>query len=139
MATWQKFEKFVEDLKNGVHAGVGSGDVLEIALVAAANAPSLSAHSVLADLTQISYTNFAARTVTVTSFTRTGGTMNLVLVDKTISVSGGAGAAFRYAVLFNQTETGDPLMAMFDYGSDLTLQDGESLLLDFAANSLTIT
>lgn len=128
MASYNKFNSFVEALAEKVH-NLGS-DTLTVALTAAANAP-VATNSVLADLTQISYTNLSARTLTISSSSQSSGTYKLVIADKTLTASGGAVATFRYVVIYNDTATNDELIAWFDYGSNLTLADGESLTLDF--------
>ena len=128
MASFQKFDSFVEALTEKVH-NLGS-DTLTLALCAAANAP-VAGNSVLADLTQISYTNLSSRTLTVSSSAQTSGTYKLVVADTTLSASGGAVAAFRYVVIYNDTATSKELIGFYDYGSDLTLADGESLTVDF--------
>lgn len=128
MASFNKFNSFVEALAEKVH-NLGS-DTLTIALCAAANAP-VATNTVLADLTQISYTNLSSRTLTVSSSAQTSGTYKLVIADKTLTASGGAVAAFRYVVIYNDTAANDELIGWFDYGTALTLADGESLTLDF--------
>lgn len=128
MASFTKFNSFVEALAEKVH-NLGS-DQIVVALCAAANAPSAS-NTQLSNLTTISYTNLSSRNVTTTSSSQTSGTYKLVLQDLTLSASGGAVAAFRYVVLYNDTATNDELIGYYDYGSDLTLQNGESLNIDF--------
>lgn len=128
MATYNKFNSFVEALAEKVH-NLGS-DTLTVALCAAANAP-VAGNTVLANLTQISYTNLSSRVLTQSSSAQSGGTYKLVLNDLTLTASGGSVAAFRYVVIYNDTATNDELIAWYDYGSDLTLANGESLLLDF--------
>ncbi|AMS41149.1 hypothetical protein [Aminobacter aminovorans] len=128
MAAFNKFNAFSEALAEKVH-NLGA-DTLTIALCAAANAP-VATNSVLADLTQIAYTNLSARTLTVSSSSQTSGTYKLVIADKTLTASGGAVATFRYIVIYNDTATNDELIGWYDYGSNLTLADGESLTIDF--------
>ena len=128
MASFNKFNSFVEALAEKVH-NLGS-DTLTIALCAAANAP-VATNTVLADLTQISYTNLSSRTLTVSSSAQASGTYKLVIADKTLTASGGAVAAFRYVVIYNDTAANDELIGWYDYGTALTLADGESLTLDF--------
>lgn len=130
MATYNKFDSFVEALAEKVH-NLGS-DQLVIALTASANAP-VATNTILANLTQISYTNLSSRNLTTSSSSQTSGTYKLVLADLTLTAGGGAVAAFRYVVIYNDTATNDELIAWYDYGSSLTLNDGESLLLDFSA------
>ena len=133
MASFVKFYCFTEDLAEKKH-NLGS-DTLTVALCAAANPPSASGDAVLADLTQISYTNLSSRVLSTASSSQTTGTYKLVLNDLTLSASGGAVAAFRYIIVFNDTAANDELIGWYDYGSDLTLADGESLTLDFNATN----
>lgn len=134
MATYNKFNQFVEDVAEKVH-NLGA-DALTIALTATANAP-VATNSILGNLTQISYTNLSARVPTISTSAQSSGTYKLVLADLVLTASGGAVAAFRYIVLFNDTPTSpaDPLIGWWDYGSALTLNDTETLTLDFDATS----
>ena len=137
MAAYQKFEQFVEDVCYAVHDL--ETDALELALTNAANAPNLATDVLLGTLTQIAYTWLSSLVLTTTINTQTGGVFTLQLNDITISASGGTAAGFRYIVVFNQTTTvkTDPLICMFDYGSDLVLADGESLTVDFESDGGT--
>jgi hypothetical protein len=131
MAAWNKIHVFVENLAEKVH-NLGA-DTLTVALCAAANAP-VATNSVLADLTQISYTNLSSRVLTISSSSHTTGLYKLVIADLVLTASGGSVAPFRYIVIYNDTPTSpaDPLLGWYDYGSDLTLLDTETLTLDFS-------
>ena len=99
-------------------------------------APS-QANAVLTDITQISYTNMSSRAVTISSSSQSSGTYSLVLADLTLTMSGGASPAFRYVGIYNDTATNDDLVGgWYDYGSALTLADGESLVIDLNAAGL---
>lgn len=137
-SSFYKFNAFVENVAEKVH-DLGA-DQLIVALCAAANAP-VAANSVLADLTQASYTYCSSRNVTRTGSSQSSGTYSLVCSDLTLTAAGGAVGPFRYVVLYNDTPTSpaDPLIGYYDYGSDVTLQDGESILIDFGASVLTLT
>lgn len=138
MATFNKIQAFSENLAEKVH-NLGS-DALTFALTAAANAP-VNTNTILANLTQISYTNLSTRVPTISASSQTSGTYKLVLTDLVLSASGGAAAAFRYSVLYNDTPTSpaDPLIGWYDYGSDLTLASGESLTYDFDGTNGVLT
>lgn len=137
MATYNKINQFVEDLADGVH-NTGS-DQWTLALCAAANAP-VATNSVLADLTEISYTNLSTRNLTLSSSGQTSGTFTHLFADHILSASGGAAAAFQYSVIYNNTPTSpaDPLQGWYDYGSDLTLANGEQYTHDFTTSSWTL-
>jgi len=92
----------------------------------------VATNSVLADLTEIAYTNLSSRDITTTSSTQTGGTHKLVLADLTITASATV-PTFRYVVIYNNTPTSplDPLICWFDYGSSITLLINETLTLNF--------
>jgi hypothetical protein len=138
MATsaFNKINSFTEAVAEKVH-NLGS-DTLELALT---NTAPTASNTILANITQISYTNLNARNLTVTGSAQTGGVYKLTIADKTLTSTGGSTGPFRYVVLFNQTATNDELIGWYDYGSSITLGDGESLLVDFddAAGVLTIT
>lgn len=132
MATYNKFNSFVEALAEKVH-NLGS-DTLTVALCASANAP-VATNTQLSQLTQISYTNLSSRVLTVSASSQTSGTYKLVINDLVLTASGGSVAPFRYVVIYNDTATNDELICWFDYGSDLTLANGETLTLDFDATN----
>jgi hypothetical protein len=134
MATFNKFNCFVEDLAEKVH-NLGA-DQLTIAL---SNSAPVATNSVLADIAQISYTDLSARDVTTISSGQTGGTYKLVLQDLVLTASSTV-ATFRYIVLYNNTSTNDSLIGWYDYGQSLTLLNGETFTIDFdgVAGVLTI-
>jgi hypothetical protein len=82
----------------------------------------------------------SSRTLTVSSSSQASGTYSLVIADKVLTASGGAVATFRYVAIYNDTPTSpaDPLIGWYDYGSDVTLADGETFTIDFGANLFTL-
>lgn len=128
MASFNKFQSFVEDLAEKKH-NLGA-DQLVVALTAAANAP-VATNTVLANLTQISYTNLSTRNITTASSAQTSGTYRLILTDLVLTASGGSVGPFRYVVIYNDTAASKELIGWYDYGSEITLGNGETLTLDF--------
>jgi len=128
VATFQKFNSFVEALAEKVH-NLGS-DQLVVALCATANAP-IASNSQLSNLTQISYTNLSSRNITTSTSSQSSGTYKLVLNDLVLTASGGSVAAFQYVVIYNDTATNDELIGFYDYGSAVTLASGETFTIDF--------
>ena len=126
MATYTKFQQFVEDLAHGVHDL--ETDAITVAL--SNTAPSASADAVLGDITTVSTANLDDVTPTVSSSSQTSGTYKLVLADLTMTASGAVGP-FRYVILFNDTAASDPLICFFDYGSEVTLAKDDTFKLDF--------
>jgi hypothetical protein len=127
MAAFNKFNAFVADVANKVH-NLGS-DQLKVALTASAHAP-VATNAVLADLTEISYTNLSSRSVTTSSSSQSSGLYKLVCANLVLTASG-AVASFRYVVLYNSTPAGGNLIGWYDYGSDVTLANGETFTVNF--------
>ena len=125
MATFNKFNAFVEALAEKVH-NLGS-DALMVAL---SNTAPTSANAVLTDITEITYTNCSSRAVTTSSSAQSGGTYKLVCADLVLTASGAVGP-FRYVVLYNNTATNKELIGWWDYGSSITLASGETFTIDF--------
>jgi hypothetical protein len=135
-SSFNKFNSFTEALAEKVH-NLGS-DTLTVALT---NTAPVATNTILANITQISYTNLNTRVVSVSGSTQTSGVYKLTITDKTLTSTGGSTGPFRYVVLYNDTATNDELIGWYDYGSSITLGDGESLLLNFDDSNgvLTIT
>lgn len=139
MASFNKFQQFVEDLGNKVHDLVGTDDTLECYLSNAT--PSASLDAVKADLVEISTGNgYTGPQDTQNNGSESGGTLTVTGTDITITASGGSVGPFQYVVLQNTTPTSplDPLIGWWDYGSAVTLNDGESFTIDFGASLFTI-
>ena len=133
MATFNKFNAFVENVAEGVH-NLGSGQLV----VALTHTLPTASNSVLADISQITYTNLSSRNITTTSSAQTSGTYKLVLTDLVLTATGSVGP-FRYVVIYNDTPTSpaDPLIGWYDYGSSISLASSETFTIDFdAANGL---
>ena len=127
MATYTKFQSFVEAMAEKVH-NLGSDD-LTVALTTNANAPSAT-DTQLTYLTEIAYTECSARVITVSASAQTGGTYKLTCTDLVLTSSGTVGP-FQWVVIYNDTATNDELICYFDYGSEITLSNGETFTLDF--------
>jgi hypothetical protein len=133
MATFNKFQPFVEAVAEKKH-NLGS-DQLVVALT---NVAPVNTNAILTDITQISYTNLSTRNVTTSASAQTSGTYKLTLTDLVLTASG-AVATFRYVVLYNDTATNDDLIGWWDYGSAVTLANGETFTVDFDGSAGVLT
>ena len=125
MATFNKFNYFVQDVANGIH-NLGSHQLT----VALTDVAPVATNHILADLTQISYTGVPSRNITTTSCTQTSGTLNLKLSNLTLTMTGSV-AQFRYVVIYNSTAASGNLIGWYDYGSELNLLSGDGLAISF--------
>lgn len=129
MATLNKFNIFTYDILNGIHDF--TTHTFKIALT---NVAPTAAGSALTDITEISATGgytaggYALDNVALSS---SNGTAKVVVDDEVVTATGGSVGPFRYIVLYNDTSTGDKLIGWYDYGSSLTLNDGDSITFDF--------
>lgn len=139
MATFTKFNAFVEHVNEGVHNFASDATCTPTVFLTTNAAAPVATNSVLADITQIAYTNLSARVITVASSSQTSGTYSLVLTDLVLTASG-AVATFRRVGIYNDdpTSPADPLVCHYDYGSDVTLANLETFTLDFGANLYTM-
>jgi hypothetical protein len=137
MATFNKFQPFVEALAEKVH-NLGS-DTLKVML---SNTAPSAANGVKADITEISAGNgytAGGNTVTITSSSQTSGTYKLVGDDVTFGPMTGSVGPLRYAVLYNSTPAAGNLIGWWDYGSSITLASGDSFVVDFDPSNGILT
>ena len=80
MATFNKFDSFVEAVAEGTH-NLGSNQLT----IALSNVAPTAANSVLANITEITYTNLSTRNLTTTSSAQSGGLYKLVVADTTLT------------------------------------------------------
>jgi hypothetical protein len=143
MATFTKLNGFVEHLAEKVH-NLGS-DQLAVALSNTApgsegTPPTGStAACILANVTQVAYTNLSTRNITTSTSAQTTGTYKLVLTDLVLTSSGGTTGPFRYVYIYNDTATSDHLIGYYDYGSSITLADTDTLTIDFDGSNGLLT
>lgn len=137
MATFNKFNSFVEALAEKVH-NLGA-DTLKVLLT---NSAPLASNTVKANLTEISAGNgytAGGTAASISSSAQSSGTYKLVLADVVFTASGGSIGPFRYAVLYNDTATNDELIGWWDYGSSITLASGETFTVDFDGTNGVLT
>ena len=133
MATYNKFQPWVEYLVEGVNCGTDQF------VVALSNTLPVNTNATLSQITEISYTNLSSRNLTTASSSQSGGTFSLDFNDLVLTASGSVGP-FQYVVIYDDTVTGDPLVAWFDYGSSITMNNGDTFTLTFNASGLfTVT
>jgi hypothetical protein len=133
MATFNKYNQFVADLASGVHQlQTGTSHVLRVAL---SNTAPSATHATRSQITELStaggYTSGGASVGAITG-SQTSGTFRLIGGTDPVFTGSGAGFTARYAILFNDTPTSpaDPLIGWWDYGSSVTIGDGETLTVD---------
>ena len=139
MASYNKFNQFVEDLAKKVHNL--SADTLKVALT---NTAPVATNTIFSNITEISAGNgysAGGNTPTISSCAQSSGTLKLVLADTVFTASGGSVGAFRYVVLYNSTPTSPlkPLISWWDYGSSITLADTETFTVDFDGTNGVLT
>lgn len=143
MVAFNKFQGFVEHLAEGVH-NLETG-VLKIYLVNATSAPVATlqtANTIKSNVAEMPTGNgypAGGTQAIVQHSNQTSGTYKLVLNDVVITASAGTVGPFRYAVLYNSSAASNNLIGWYDYGSNVTLLDGESLTVDFDPSNGALT
>lgn len=145
MATGSDIGDFLENLANAMLLDT---DTIMMALSNTAPAsetsnPTADSNGVLANVTQVAYTNYADtltvdRTLESVSSSATSGTYTLDCADFTYSASLGALADHRYIYFYSDTPTtpADPLIRVWDQGSTISLGDGDSASVTINASGI---
>ena len=133
MASYNKFNVFVEDVMKKVHDLFGTNDLLKIAL---SNTGPVATNAVFANITELGAGNgyTAGGEDTQNGGARISGTFTLTGTKVVWTAAGGSIGPFQYVVLYNDTPSSpvDPLIAWWDHGSAVTLgTDGETFTVKF--------
>lgn len=140
MATFIFFDEFKKYLGDGTI----DLDTHTFKAMLTNSAPTAGTNTVKADITEISAGNgYTAGGATLGSVTwaETGsgtGIWQFTAADTVWTASGGSIGPFRYVVLYDDTPTSpaDPLVGMLDYGSAVTITDGNTFTVDVGASGL---
>lgn len=135
MAAFNKIQDFVEQL--GLARHNLNTNTLRVALnrsdaAAGAGAAVQATDTVLADIVQPTGTGYS-QIDTQNTFAEASGTATLTGTKCTFTAGAGDWQSFRYVVLYNDDTTTptDQLISWWDYGSDLTLANGETFTVKF--------
>ena len=126
MATYNKFNVFTQDLIDGAHNF--ASNTFKVMLT---NTAPVATNAVYADVsagdlaTLNGYTNGGG--TTTISLSNTTGTEKVVATNVVTTATGAVGP-FRYVIVYNATQTTPlkPLICWFDYGSSISLANGET-------------
>lgn len=138
MATFTKFQDFVEQL--GLKEHNLNTDTFKVALT---NTLPVNTQTVFDAVTNhaapAAANGYTAGGEDITNtWSESGGTGTMAATDVVFTAAGGQIGPFRYAVIYNDTNATDMLLAWYDYGSSITLEDTETFTVDFGASLFTI-
>ena len=135
MAAFNKFNCFVQDVGRGLHNL--NSDVLKDMVTNTAPVATNTVYSNLTDLSTANGYTAGGTTIGSTAYSQTSGTATLSGGNTVITATGAVGP-FRYVAAYNNTSATKPLIGWWDYGSSVTLANGETFTTDHSANILTI-
>jgi len=138
MATYNKFQDFVEQVLSGIHTLTAAGNVVKAYLSNAA--PSASADAVKADLAEITAQNGypAGGDDAQNTLSETTGTATVATTDIVWTSSGAGFGPFQYVAHYNDTAASDNLICWHDYGSAITPANGETFTVNYGASLFTL-
>jgi len=137
MPAWTKFQDFSEQVVRGVHDW--DAHTFKIALTNTLPVNTqVSLDTVTNHPTPAAANGYTAGgTATTITISETGGTTTVSGTQVVFTATAGGIGGFRYALLYNDTATSpaDALIAFTDYGSTITLAEGETLTVRFNNSS----
>ena len=137
MATWNKFNDFVEQGWLGLH-DMNTDQVM----LYLSNVLPVVTNTVYGTPAEIAsgngYTTGGQDTLNVMT-ENPAGTAEVTATDVVWTGGPSTMATFQYVVAYNNTNASNALIGWYDHGSAVSLANGESFTVDFGANWLTFT
>ena len=137
MATFVDNHVLIFDLMNGEHDV--AIDTLTYYLTSNAQAPAQT-DVLLSELTEVSYTDLSTRVAgTPTTNEQNTGDYLLLLPDLVLTAGAATTGPLQWVGLYNASALllTNPLMCYWDYGSEITLQDTETLTIAYTTSTWT--
>lgn len=138
-SAFNKFNQFTDNILAAIINF--STDSFKVLLT---NTLPVATNAVKADLTDISAGNgyVAGGSAAAMTLSTSGGIAKVTATDTVFTAAGGTIGPFRYAAYYDDTPTSPakPLVGWYDYGSAITLNDGETFTVhpDPSAGLLTV-
>ena len=139
MASFNKFNSFVSDVATKVHNL--NSDTLKIMLTNTAPVATNTVKSNIAEISAVNGYTAGGLTASFVSGSNSSGTYRLILQAVPWTASGGSIGPFEYAVLYNATAPSGNLIGWWDYGTAITLTNGNTftVALDQTNGVLTLS
>jgi len=141
-ATPTKFQSFVTALAAGTHAAALNADTDTLKVLLTLTQPSASLDLLLADLpaqpTGTGYTSGGADANNAAT-TATGTITVAASSNPSWTATAADWTDFRYVTLYNSTPAGGPLIMYWDYGSTVSLGNGETFTVNVTSNYFTVS
>ena len=137
MAAFNRFNLVAQDLCRGVHNFQTGGQTFKVLLTN--SAPAATWH-LLADVTGEvgsggGYTTGGNASAMSDAIITTTIEKVVAANPTTWTGSGGGMGPFRYAVVYNASASGSPLVAWYDYGSNISLTASDTFTINFDATN----
>ena len=140
MASYVKYDNFIEGLCNKLFDVFGTTDTINVALGRDTDAPVASTDDELADQTQPTGTGYTAGGAdTQNDATRSGAVVTETAVDVVWTAGAADWLSARYTVRHDTSAATNRLINYWDYGAAYTLGNGETFTVDFGASVATYT
>lgn len=137
MATYNKFQDYTEQLNKAVHNW--STHTFKALLTNSAPTATDTGAGNWTEITAGNGYTAGGMTLDTVTLSETTGTAKVTIADEVLTASGGSIGPFRYVAIYNDTATSpaDAAVCWYDYGSSITVNNGESFTIDFdGANGL---
>ena len=129
MATWTKFQDYAEQKNEAVHNW--ATHTFKIALTNTAPVATQATWNTTDHPAPAAANGYSAGgSATTITTSEVAGTMTVQGTQIVFTATAGGIGPFRYAVLYNSSAA-DAAVAFTDYGSSITLNDGEPLTVKF--------
>lgn len=139
MAAFNKFNQFVADVAHKLHdMNTSTTDVYKVYLTSTAPVAANTVYNTPADLATANGYTAGGTTIGTITGSQTSGTFSFSGgTNPSWTASGGSIGPFEWAVLYNSTS--GKLIGWWDYGTAITLTNGNTFTVTLPSPILTIT
>jgi hypothetical protein len=143
MAAFNKFNCFVQDVASGLHnMKTGTPQMFKVYLTSTAPTATNTVYNTPADLAAGNGYTAGGVSIGTIAGAQTSGVFKFTAgTQPSWTAAGGSIGPFEYAVLYNSTAATQPLIGWWDYGTPITLTNGNTFTVstDLVNGILTIT